>query len=212
MRRRLVSSFARLALLGLVGAGLSGCIGEELRHGYQVDQAALATVKPGMAPEQVLQILGTPSTVSTVGNKSWYYISQNTTRTVMFLGEQVDDQKVIAVYFTPGFKVERVALYGLQARRPPAARTGPSSASSSAASPATSRSARAPARASCPAPTAASKALPALRHRRARSAAPSDDPDPPAKAGVRPSAAGITSSGDPNRWSGPRAASAGPSV
>lgn len=114
MRRRLVSSLARLAVLGLVGAGLSGCIGEELRHGYQVDQAALATVKPGMSAEQVLQILGTPSTVSTVGNKSWYYISQNTTRTIMFMGEQIDDQKVTAVYFTPAFKVERVALYGLQ--------------------------------------------------------------------------------------------------
>ncbi|MDP4006146.1 outer membrane protein assembly factor BamE [Methylobacterium sp. NEAU K] len=114
MRRRLVQFFARTALLGLTGAGLSGCIGEELRHGYQVDQAALATIKPGMSPEQVLQILGTPSTVSTVGNKSWYYISQNTRRTVMFLGEQVDDQKVTAVYFSGAFKVERVALYGLQ--------------------------------------------------------------------------------------------------
>ena len=114
MRRRLVQSFARLALLGLTGAGLAGCVGEEMRHGYQIDQAALATIKPGMSPEQVLQILGTPSTVSTVGNKSWYYISQNTSRTIMFLGEQVEDQKVTAVYFTPGFKVERVALYGLQ--------------------------------------------------------------------------------------------------
>ena len=114
MRRRFVQSFARLALLDLEAGGLSGCIGEELRHGYQVDQAALATIKPGMGPEQVLQILGTPSTVSTVGNKSWYYISQNTRRTIMFLGEQVEDQKVTAVYFTPAFKVERVALYGLQ--------------------------------------------------------------------------------------------------
>ncbi|MCJ2058481.1 outer membrane protein assembly factor BamE [Methylobacterium sp. J-048] len=114
MRRRLVQSFARLALLGLAGSGLAGCVSEELRHGYQIDQAALGTIKPGMSPEQVLQILGTPSTVSTVGNKSWYYISQNTSRTIMFLGEQVEDQKVTAVYFTPGFKVERVALYGLQ--------------------------------------------------------------------------------------------------
>ena len=87
---------ARLAVLGLLGAGLSGCIGEELRHGYQIDQAALAAVKPGMSPEQVLQTLGTPSTVSTVGNKSWYYISQNTRRTVMFMGESVEDQKVVA--------------------------------------------------------------------------------------------------------------------
>ncbi|GJD91785.1 MULTISPECIES: outer membrane protein assembly factor BamE [Methylobacterium] len=114
MRRRLVSSLARVALLGGLGVALSGCIGEEIRHGYQLDQAALAAVKPGMSAEQVLQTLGTPSTVSTVGNKSWYYISQNTSRTVMFLGERVDDQKVTAVYFTPAFKVERVALYGLQ--------------------------------------------------------------------------------------------------
>lgn len=114
MSRRLVPSLARLAVLGLIGIGVSACIGEDLRHGYQIDQAALATVKPGMSAEQVLQILGTPSTVSTVGNKSWYYISQNTRRTVLFLGEQVEDQKVTAVYFNQAFKVERVALYGLQ--------------------------------------------------------------------------------------------------
>ena len=114
MSRRLVSSLARAAVLGAIGLGISGCIGETIRHGYQIDEAALATVKPGMSAEQVLQILGTPSTVSTVGNKSWYYISQNTSRTVLFLGEQVEDQKVTAVYFTGGLKVERVALYGLQ--------------------------------------------------------------------------------------------------
>lgn len=114
MSRRLVSSLARLSVIGLLGTALSGCIGEDIRHGYQIDQTSLAAVKPGMSAEQVLQTLGTPSTVSTVGNKSWYYISQNTRRTVMFLGESVEDQKVVAVYFTPGFKVERTALYGLQ--------------------------------------------------------------------------------------------------
>ena len=93
---------------------LSGCITEEIRHGYVLDQAALAAVKPGMSAEQVLQTLGTPSTVSTVGNKSWYYISQSATRTVMFLGESIQDQKVTAVYFNAGLKVERVALYGIQ--------------------------------------------------------------------------------------------------
>ncbi|GJE53652.1 MULTISPECIES: outer membrane protein assembly factor BamE [Methylobacterium] len=114
MSRRLVSSLARVSVLALLGAGLSGCIGEEIRHGYVIDQAALATVKPGMSAEQVLQILGSPSTVSTVGNKSWYYISQNSSRTVLFLGESVDDQKVTAIYYNQAFKVERVALYGLQ--------------------------------------------------------------------------------------------------
>lgn len=114
MSRRLVSPVACAALIGLVSVGLSGCIGEEIRHGYQLDQAALANVKPGMSGEQVLQTLGTPSTVSTVGNKSWYYISQTGERTVLFLGEQVADQKVTAVYFNQAMKVDRVALYGLQ--------------------------------------------------------------------------------------------------
>jgi outer membrane protein assembly factor BamE (lipoprotein component of BamABCDE complex) len=119
MSRHTGSRFARLAgasLVGLtLGFGLAGCqFGEELQHGYVVDERATAQIKPGMGPEEVLRILGTPSTVSTVGNKSWYYISQISRRTVQFLGESEQDRRVLAVYFSPSFKVERVALYGLQ--------------------------------------------------------------------------------------------------
>ncbi len=67
--------------------------------------------------EKVLETLGTPSTVSTVGNKSWYYISQRSRRTFQFLGETVVDQKVTAVYFDKNLKVDRVALYGLREGR-----------------------------------------------------------------------------------------------
>jgi outer membrane protein assembly factor BamE (lipoprotein component of BamABCDE complex) len=67
-----------------------------------------------MSGDQVLQTLGTPSTVSTVGNKSWYYISQISKRTFQFMGESVVDQRVTAVYFDKGLRVERVALYGIQ--------------------------------------------------------------------------------------------------
>jgi outer membrane protein assembly factor BamE (lipoprotein component of BamABCDE complex) len=105
----------RIAGAAFMTFALSGCmIGEDLHHGYVVDERALAQVKPGMGAEQVLQLLGTPSTVSTVGNKSWYYISQVKTRTLHFMGESVTDQRVTAVYFSGGLKVERVALYGLQ--------------------------------------------------------------------------------------------------
>ena len=82
--------------------------------GYVVDENAISQVKQGMNAEQVLQTLGTPSTVSTVGNKNWYYISQRSNRTFQFLGEQVVDQRVTAVYFNNNLRVERVALYGLQ--------------------------------------------------------------------------------------------------
>jgi outer membrane protein assembly factor BamE (lipoprotein component of BamABCDE complex) len=88
--------------------------GEEFQRGYLVDERAVSQIKAGTSAQQVLQIMGTPSTVSTVGNQSWYYISQTTRRPVQFLGEQVIDQRVTAVYFSKGLKVERVAIYGLQ--------------------------------------------------------------------------------------------------
>ncbi|TDR94108.1 outer membrane protein assembly factor BamE [Enterovirga rhinocerotis] len=108
-------SFARLAAAALIGLSVSGCmIGEDLHRGYVIDERAVAQVKPGTSAEDVLRILGTPSTVSTVGNRSWYYISQTATRRLQFMGESVTDQRVMAVYFNQGMRVERVALYGLQ--------------------------------------------------------------------------------------------------
>ena len=115
MTRRLPSPLAKLALAGALALAAAGCtIGEDFQHGYLIDERSVAQVTPGKSAEQVLQILGTPSTVSTVGNKSWYYISQNTRRTLLFLPDSLEDQRVTAVYFNGGFKVERVALYGLQ--------------------------------------------------------------------------------------------------
>ena len=63
-------------------------MGEEFHRGYLVDERAVNQVQSGMNAEQVLKTLGTPSTVSTVGNKSWYYISQRARRRVAFLGRQ----------------------------------------------------------------------------------------------------------------------------
>ena len=115
MRPWSTSFLGRIAGVALLATTLSGCmVGEDIHHGYVLDERALAQVKPGMAAEQVLQLLGTPSTVSTVGNKSWYYISQVKSRTLHFMGDTVTDQRVTAVYFNNGLRVERVALYGLQ--------------------------------------------------------------------------------------------------
>jgi outer membrane protein assembly factor BamE (lipoprotein component of BamABCDE complex) len=104
-----------MAALAILSLPLAGCLmGEEFQRGYMVDQRAIAQLKPGMNAEKVLETLGTPSTVSTVGNRTWYYISQRSRRTFQFANETVVDQKVTAVYFDKNLKVERVALYGLQ--------------------------------------------------------------------------------------------------
>ena len=110
------STLVRLGAALLIGGSAAAWLpgGETFERGYLVDEQTLGQVKAGMSGEQVLQILGTPSTVSTVGNRNWYYISQTSRRPVRFLGETLVDQKVTAVYFTPGLRVERVALYGLK--------------------------------------------------------------------------------------------------
>ena len=118
MTRRLDTLLVRMAALAILATPLAGCLGgEEFQRGYMLDERAVRQVSRGMNAEKVLETLGTPSTVSTVGNKSWYYISQRSRRTFQFAGETVVDQRVTAVYFDKNLRVERVALYGLREGR-----------------------------------------------------------------------------------------------
>ena len=113
-------SFQRIAARCLVGAtlamGLSACSSttETLTKGYVIDERVVAEMKPGTSVEKVLERMGTPSTVSTVGNKTFYYISQTFERPVQFMSPRLVEQRVLAIYFDRNFKIERVANYGLK--------------------------------------------------------------------------------------------------
>ncbi len=86
------------------------------RHdvGYIVQEGALEQVPLGSSQEQVLIVLGTPSTVATVSGEAFYYISQTAERSVAFLPQRVVDQRVLAVYFDKNRRVERIANYGIK--------------------------------------------------------------------------------------------------
>jgi len=109
--RRAVLTRTGAALLAL---NLSACVGETVQRGFIADGKAIDGLKAGVDAQAVLQTLGSPSTVSTVGNKTWYYISQTTNRRLAFMEPTVVDQRVLTVYFDGKLKVERVANYGLQ--------------------------------------------------------------------------------------------------
>jgi outer membrane protein assembly factor BamE (lipoprotein component of BamABCDE complex) len=94
--------------------GLVACEGEVINRGWQIDDKGLEQIKVGASAEQVLLVLGTPSTVSTVGGKTYYYVSQRLTRRFQFMGESLQDQRVVAVYIDNKNKVSRVANFGLQ--------------------------------------------------------------------------------------------------
>jgi outer membrane protein assembly factor BamE (lipoprotein component of BamABCDE complex) len=95
----------------LLGALLGGCITQAYQRGYIVPDGALEQVPLGASQEQVLIVLGTPSTVATISGEVFYYISQRTEQT-SFLPQQEVDRRVVAVYFDKNRHVERLANYG----------------------------------------------------------------------------------------------------
>ena len=107
---------AKLAMAAALALGLSGCLGYDgqVVHGYQLDPTSAEQVKAGASAEQILFLLGAPTTTSTVGGDAWYYISQTTDRGLGFMLPKVTGQRVFAVYFTKDKKVERVANYGME--------------------------------------------------------------------------------------------------
>jgi len=94
---------------------LSGCGGETFQRGYVLPEGALEQIPLGASQEQVLLVLGTPSTVATVSGEAFYYISQKAERQISFMRTKVTDQRVIAVYFDRDRKVQRLAEYGMNA-------------------------------------------------------------------------------------------------
>jgi outer membrane protein assembly factor BamE (lipoprotein component of BamABCDE complex) len=88
--------------------------GQTLTHGYIFDDKVLDEIKPGTDVQTVLQKLGQPSNVSTVGNQTFYYTSQTTYQRFQFQKPSIIDQRVFAIYFDKSFKVERLANWGLQ--------------------------------------------------------------------------------------------------
>jgi outer membrane protein assembly factor BamE (lipoprotein component of BamABCDE complex) len=103
-----------LALLLAAVAPLGACDSTVIKHGTQFHDNDIQQITPGMSEQQVRMNLGTPATTAVVGTgQAYYYISSTQTQTAFFLPTE-EDRQVVAVYFTPGGTVERVANYGMQ--------------------------------------------------------------------------------------------------
>jgi outer membrane protein assembly factor BamE (lipoprotein component of BamABCDE complex) len=103
------------AVAVLCGLVLGGCLfTETYQRGYVLPDGALQQIPIGATHEQVLIVLGTPSTVATVSGEVFYYISQRAERPVAFMPQDVKDQRVIAVYFDKERRVQRLADYGIK--------------------------------------------------------------------------------------------------
>src|SRR5215831_4617369 len=111
--RRYARALCVAALLAALAAPLGGCFTQTYQRGYVLADGALEQIPLGATQEQVLIVLGTPSTVATVSGEVFYYISQRSEQTA-FMPQKVVDQRVVAVYFDNKRRVQRLANYGIQ--------------------------------------------------------------------------------------------------
>ncbi len=117
--RRRAGLLVAVACLTVVSStALMSCSPIIEQRGYIVDEKNLKRVKPHQTTkEQVKDIMGSPSTTSTIPNgpegEAFYYISSKFETDAFYPPEEVD-RTVIAVYFTKEDVVDQVAYYGLQ--------------------------------------------------------------------------------------------------
>lgn len=106
--RRLLSAGLVVAIL----AGAAACTPRIDQRGNRPDEDQVVQINPGVDDKnRVAELIGTPSTVSTFDDRTWYYISKRT-ETTAFFDPEVMDQQILAITFSEDGIVDSMRLYG----------------------------------------------------------------------------------------------------
>ena len=93
---------------------LAACTNEVVVRGNLPDPDAMATEQTGSSTrQQVAEALGTPSTISSFQDRTWYYIGQKQTQ-VAFLDPEILERSVFVVTFDDAGMVQETAHYTLE--------------------------------------------------------------------------------------------------
>ena len=107
-------AIALLAMTALSCLSLTACSSTIATHGHTLDEAQLAQIEPGRSSRNdVLQLLGSPSSLASFDEATWYYVSQRTEK-VSFYQEELIAQDVITVTFNDDGVVRNVDRHGLE--------------------------------------------------------------------------------------------------
>ena len=114
--RRRRARLAAAALLGLL-ASTAACTSQVSTHGHRLDAAAVAQIEPGQSSQRdVIQLLGSPSSLATFDNHTWYYVTQRT-ESHTFYYRTVVAQDVVAIVFDDQGVVSRINRHDLNGAR-----------------------------------------------------------------------------------------------
>ncbi len=111
--RRVIGGLA----MGLGLLGLGACTSGLNTHGDLPDQEVVEGIQLGVhSQEDVLGMLGSPSTVSTFEDNRWYYIGSRS-ETVAFFEPDVLERNVLVVSFSEDGRVDEKKVYTLNDSR-----------------------------------------------------------------------------------------------
>ena len=100
-------------VLACATIGLSACGNGVQLRGNTPDPEDIAEIQPGVHSRQdIVDLLGSPSTVSTFEDRRWYYIGQKT-QEVAFMKPEVLDRQVLVITFDDTGVVEGTQRYGM---------------------------------------------------------------------------------------------------
>ncbi|MEM8784645.1 MAG: outer membrane protein assembly factor BamE [Pseudomonadota bacterium] len=84
------------------------------QHGYVETEERLASVEQDLRTKnEVLDRLGSPSTISTFEPETWYYVSKRTSQ-LTWHHPETQERSVTAITFGAGDQVQSVSTYGLE--------------------------------------------------------------------------------------------------
>jgi len=98
----------------LAALAVAGCTATENRRGYLETPGMLDAIRVGVDTKSSLQAaLGSPSSLGTFSDNTWYYISTTQEDLLFFYPEEIE-RKIVAVNFGPGEVVQSVQAFGAE--------------------------------------------------------------------------------------------------
>ena len=112
--QRLRHAWRRGVLFAATALLLPACGNNVQVHGNLPDPELVAELQPGAdRREDVAELLGSPSTVSTFEDSRWYYIGQKTSQ-FAFMRPEVLERSILVVSFDGAGRVDRTRTYTLE--------------------------------------------------------------------------------------------------
>ena len=105
-----MTQFIKILISSLIILNICSCTVKMKKHGYVFDESSVKKLQVGKTTKAaVIEIMGSPSTISDFDKNNWYYISNDTKQISMLKPKSVAD-KVMQITFKNN-KVKQIKVY-----------------------------------------------------------------------------------------------------